>query len=91
MLDKVRPKPDQHRSTVTHAAPTGGAVQIQKDVLTVISIVRSPNPYLNQVCDPVRHLGDKNLKKLAKQMAKAMYDDGCGLAAPRSAWRSGSW
>ena len=48
----------------------------------MISIVQSPNPIVNQVCDPC-DLGDQSLKKLAKQMAKAMYkNDGCGLAAP---------
>ena len=49
----------------------------------VITIVQSPNPLLNTVCEPC-DLGDKGLKKLARQMAKAMYkNDGCGLAAPQ--------
>ena len=84
MLDKVRPKPDNTNPTITRAALKRAARPIiQKDVLTVISIVQSPNPILNQVCDPC-DLGDKSLKKLAKQMAKAMYkNDGCGLAAPQ--------
>lgn len=49
----------------------------------MITIVQSPNPLLNTVCEPC-DLGDKGLRKLAKQMAKAMYkNDGCGLAAPQ--------
>ena len=49
----------------------------------MISIVQSPDPVLNTVCEPC-DLNDRNLKKLAKQMAKAVYKNaGCGLAAPQ--------
>ena len=45
-------------------------------------IVLSPDPTLRQVAEPCQ-VGDSSLKKLAKQMAKAMYKtDGVGLAAP---------
>lgn len=48
-----------------------------------LNIVQSPNPLLNKVCEPC-DLKDKSLKRLAKQMAKAMYENyGCGLAAPQ--------
>ncbi len=47
------------------------------------TIVQSPHPVLSQVSDPC-DLKDKSLKRLAKQMIKAMYcNDGCGLAAPQ--------
>ena len=46
-------------------------------------IVVSPDPRLNQVCKPCTP-GDKSLKKLAKEMTKAMYaTSGVGLAAPQ--------
>ena len=49
----------------------------------MVTIVQSPNPLLNTVCEPC-DLHDKSLKKLAKQMIKTMYkNDGCGLAAPQ--------
>ncbi len=49
----------------------------------MISIVQSPDPVLNTVCEPC-DLKDKNIRKLAKQMVRAMYkNDGCGLAAPQ--------
>lgn len=49
----------------------------------MISIVLSPNPILNQKCEPCDP-ADKSLRKLAKQMAKLMYKNaGCGLAAPQ--------
>ena len=48
-----------------------------------LEIVQSPNPLLNEVCEPC-DLNDKSLPKLAKQMAKAMYENnGVGLAAPQ--------
>ncbi|MGI6105637.1 MAG: peptide deformylase [Raoultibacter sp.] len=48
-----------------------------------MDIVLSPDPMLRQVCEPCE-VGDKSLKKLAKQMARVMYkNNGCGLAAPQ--------
>lgn len=48
-----------------------------------MKIVESPDPLLNQVSEPC-DLNDKSLKKLAKQMEKAMYaTDGVGIAAPQ--------
>ena len=49
----------------------------------MLKIIESPNPILNQVCEPCVP-GDKSLKRLAKQMEKAMYaNDGVGIAAPQ--------
>ena len=49
----------------------------------MLKIITSPDPLLNQVCDPCEP-GDRGLKKLAKQMEKAMYaNDGVGIAAPQ--------
>ena len=48
-----------------------------------MQIVLSPDPILRQVCEPC-DVGDKGLKKLAKDMAKTMYkNEGVGLAAPQ--------
>lgn len=48
-----------------------------------MNVVLSPDPLLRQVCEPCEP-GQKELKKLAKQMAKTMYKNhGCGLAAPQ--------
>ena len=48
-----------------------------------MKIVLSPDPLLRQVCEPCTP-GDPTLKKLARQMARDMYDNnGCGLAAPQ--------
>ena len=48
-----------------------------------MKIVLSPDPLLNEVCAPVE-IGDKSVKRLAKQMLREMYrDDGVGLAAPQ--------
>ena len=48
-----------------------------------MKIVTSPDPLLNQVCEPC-DLNDPSLRKLSKQMAKAMYaNDGVGIAAPQ--------
>ena len=49
----------------------------------MLKIVQSPDPLLNQVSEPC-DLKDRSLKKLAKQMEKAMYSsDGVGIAAPQ--------
>ena len=49
----------------------------------MLSIVQSPDPLLNTVCEPC-DFKDKSLKRLAKQMAHVMYKNaGCGLAAPQ--------
>lgn len=48
-----------------------------------MKIVISPDPLLREVCEPVE-IGDKSMKRLAKQMLKEMYrTDGVGLAAPQ--------
>ena len=48
-----------------------------------MEIITLPNPLLKQVCEPVE-MGDKSIKKLAKQMSKLMYKtDGVGIAAPQ--------
>ena len=49
----------------------------------MLKIVTSPDPLLSQVCEPCDPK-DRSLKKLAKQMERAMYaNDGVGLAAPQ--------
>ena len=49
----------------------------------MLKIITSPDPLLNQIAEPCE-IGDKSLKKLAKQMERAMYaNDGVGIAAPQ--------
>jgi len=49
----------------------------------MLKIITSPDPLLNQLCEPCDP-GDRSLKKLAKQMERAMYaNDGVGIAAPQ--------
>lgn len=48
-----------------------------------MKIITLPDPLLHQVCAPVE-VGDKTIKRVARQMAKEMYrTDGCGIAAPQ--------
>ena len=48
-----------------------------------MNIITLPDPLLREVCEPVE-IGDKSIKKLAKEMAKLMYKtDGVGIAAPQ--------
>ena len=48
-----------------------------------MNIITLPDPLLREVCEPVE-IGDKSIKKLAKDMAKLMYQtDGVGIAAPQ--------
>jgi peptide deformylase len=49
----------------------------------MLKIITSPDPLLNQVCEPCDPK-DRSLKKLAKQMERVMYaTDGVGIAAPQ--------
>ena len=83
LLDNVRAIADNARLNRNRAGRPCAFVIEREGRVTVISIVQSPDPILNQMCDPC-DLDDKNLKKLAKQMMRAMYkNDGCGLAAPQ--------
>lgn len=51
--------------------------------MRTLKIVLSPDPSLRSACDDCV-VGDKSLKKLAKQMLNTMYANyGCGLAAPQ--------
>ena len=55
----------------------------ERQTRSMLKIVTSPDPILSQVCEPCE-VGDKSLKRLAKQMAHAMYkNNGCGIAAPQ--------
>ena len=48
-----------------------------------IQIVLSPDERLHTECEPVEVI-DEEIKKIAKDMAKAMYKyEGCGIAAPQ--------
>ena len=48
-----------------------------------MKIVISPDPILNKIAEPCE-VGDKSLKRLAREMAKAMYaTNGVGIAAPQ--------
>ena len=49
-----------------------------------MKIVVAPNAVLRQKCQPVSAAELPKLAKLARQMAKLMYQStGCGLAAPQ--------
>ena len=49
----------------------------------MLKLILSPDPVLARVCEPCE-VGDKSLKKLAKQMTSLMYKhQGVGLAAPQ--------
>lgn len=49
-----------------------------------MEIITHPNPVLKQQAEPVDPKRDKELKRLAKRMAKALYEaPGIGLAAPQ--------
>lgn len=53
------------------------------EVITLLKIVESPDPLLNQTCEPC-DVGDPSLADLSTQMFEAMYaNDGVGLAAPQ--------
>ena len=48
-----------------------------------MKIVTVPDPLLREVCEACEP-GDPSLKRLAKKMARTMYqNNGCGLAAPQ--------
>lgn len=48
-----------------------------------MKIVESPDPILSTVCEDCT-VGDKSLLRIAKNMAKLMYQNsGCGIAAPQ--------
>ena len=50
----------------------------------MIKVITSPDPLLNQVCEPCDPKRDKSLKRLSKQMSHVMYkNNGVGLAAPQ--------
>ena len=85
---------------IEHRSPKAGVVRSNRIGGTIINhrvvsfacfsirrydmkILTLPNPILHQVCEPVK-VGDSQVKKLAKQMAKLMYKSGgVGLAAPQ--------
>ena len=46
--------------------------------MRTMNIVLSPDPGLRQVCEPCQ-VGDKSLKKLAKQMLNTMYANNGGV------------